>query len=108
MAASSSTMAMRRFMHRQGYRLCACCESTARLPLSATILRRRGIFASAPAPPAGAQCSGDLDENLSDRVAGERAVDTSPRVPLQLAGAACVAGARLRLKRALSFVREPC
>src|SRR5215469_3943366 len=107
MAASSSTMAMRRFM-QQGYRLRPRRESAVALPDCATILRQRGTFAPAPAPAAGAQCSGDLHENLLDRVSGERTVGTSPRVPQQLVGANCIAGARLPLKRSLSFVREPC
>src|SRR6516165_5968921 len=98
MAASSSTMAIRRFI-RQGYRLRACGESTVALPLCAIILRCRGTFAPAGRPAAGAQYSGDLRENLPERVAGESAGAAPPRALEQLAGTARAAGDCHHLKR---------
>src|SRR6516162_3406123 len=103
MAASSSTMAMRRFMHRQGYRLCAYGESSAQLPLSATIGRRRRTFAPAAGPAADVEYSRDSPlprTNLLDAVSAERAARAPPRAAQKLAGVARAAGDRHRLNGA--------
>src|SRR6516225_1160462 len=101
MAASSSTMAMRRFMHRQGYRLRACCESTAQLPLCVTIGRRRRTFVPAPGPAAGVEYARDSPvarKNLLDAISAARATRAPPRAAEELARVACAPGDRHRLK----------